>query len=739
MSEDELLLTEEEVQSFIRTGFHIVELRDIPKVHSQIINQTNLWFGKDMFPEVPDPTADSQASGNPANGGDATPSGPRSPRSMLFKRDSQGERSTSPLVLGGGTAVSSQATQICAPLNAQSIMLEALNPGNNIYPAIPQLKHIFEHPDVDKTLRSLLGQGYMFHAYKVCERSVPGQKAEAWHQDSYFGYQDITRSHGLEWITLSYFPQDVSSEMGPLEILPGSQYFSLMLHRSQIGWTSTIHDDNEDEKVHADSSEHKRGDGAHVSVHLRRRSTATTVVMVEKERTAPLSTEIHEEPITIICKGGTVVFTHFDLWNRFTSNTSPHVRYCFKFHFVRRKPPGSSRPCPFPSKWNPSYDADSNAKPHILVVCSEVAELGKGGEFSQIYENAARCLKEIPTDFFINLSSSKDLAFRTKNCSSIARQVLSNTRGAHPALFKDLSTEILDDIMTRIAARIESSVSILHKRVYRKLMQYKNRSPAWLSIWDRLIDNHEFANRDIENVDELVNVLTSPLDDIEIGIARRVECAYHLANHGESGISILLGALRSQFPVNFAAMYALASIRKNDLTILLSERLVHMKAAEFQHLVWQIAFILGRMGFVSKEVLDFLSSYSNDSDSWVRREVVEALGWLLALDRVTEVECKDFVALFSQSCRDSVELVRITSFLAIARIGNKISQHLLAELTLGLSDKNRYVQDLAVTCLSDWIPTETGSNTALRETVQSLLAHLRSNRWCSLTNNSRRF
>ena len=93
------------------------------------------------------------------------------------------------------------------------------NPQNEILEMVPDLHRVYDEPNVKGALVSLLGGDFSMSAHRHCHYTNPGEKGGHWHQDS------INRRHHQILTVLGiYYPQDVTEEMGPTIILPGTQY-----------------------------------------------------------------------------------------------------------------------------------------------------------------------------------------------------------------------------------------------------------------------------------------------------------------------------------------------------------------------------------------------------------------------------------------------------------------------------------------------------------------------------------
>ena len=154
------------------------------------------------------------------------------------------------------------------------------NVGNNMLPLVPELRQVFDHPSVRGALTSILGPGFAMHPHRYCHLNRPGSDGQDFHQDDYEGDEHVKRHRCRSAVTF-YYPQDVTPDMGPSAILPGSQYY----------------DD---------------GEAAHALSEL-----------------------------PICGAAGTVAIMHFDLWHRAMPNASDRQRYMLKFNFARFEEPSA--------------------------------------------------------------------------------------------------------------------------------------------------------------------------------------------------------------------------------------------------------------------------------------------------------------------------------------------------------------------------------------------------------------
>ena len=161
------------------------------------------------------------------------------------------------------------------------------NPGNNVLPVVPEMRHILSSPEVHGALVSLLGPDYLEHPHRFCHVQAQvedptgdySQKlADNCHQDSYTPLAR-PRHHLLRFARVMYYPQDTPAEHGPTHVIPGTQ--------------------------------------------LNRELDAT-----DRRHTIPVSGP-----------AGTVSITHFDVGHAAGINRLPHRRFMVKFIFMRANAP----------------------------------------------------------------------------------------------------------------------------------------------------------------------------------------------------------------------------------------------------------------------------------------------------------------------------------------------------------------------------------------------------------------
>lgn len=169
----------------------------------------------------------------------------------------------------------------------ESLDVHKSNPGNGILDAVPALHDVYNHPKVRGVLVSILGSDMRMNAHRHCHVVSPGHQSQTWHQDG-----TNVRHHQTRTVLAMYYPQQVTPDMGPTAILPGT--------------------------------------------HLR---NAPTDRMVNY-------TNI-KGAVFLTVKPGTVAITHYDLWHAGTANRSQRHRYMLKFLFDRQSEPQPGKP-----SWN---------------------------------------------------------------------------------------------------------------------------------------------------------------------------------------------------------------------------------------------------------------------------------------------------------------------------------------------------------------------------------------------------
>ena len=104
------------------------------------------------------------------------------------------------------------------------------NPGNNVLPLVPEMRHVLQSPEVHGALLTLLGAGYLEHPHRYCHVQTQqdlaagahaAKLAANSHQDSYTPL-GRPRQHHIRFLRVMYYPQDTPQELGPTHVIPGT-------------------------------------------------------------------------------------------------------------------------------------------------------------------------------------------------------------------------------------------------------------------------------------------------------------------------------------------------------------------------------------------------------------------------------------------------------------------------------------------------------------------------------------
>jgi hypothetical protein len=149
------------------------------------------------------------------------------------------------------------------------------NPGDAITETVPELWQVLDHPAVRGVLISLLGESYEVQPHRHWHCKLPGSGYMHWHQDS-----TNSRDYRINRFLGLYYPRDVTPDMGPTIIVPGTQFRNAPTDRM---------------------------------------ATYTNI----------------RGQVPLVVKAGTMAFTHYDMWHGTAANRSAHKRHMIKFLFRR--------------------------------------------------------------------------------------------------------------------------------------------------------------------------------------------------------------------------------------------------------------------------------------------------------------------------------------------------------------------------------------------------------------------
>lgn len=93
------------------------------------------------------------------------------------------------------------------------------NPGNNLLPRLPEIRQVFDDPNVAGALTGLLGADYYMHPHRHCHCNPPGSTGQRMHMDGW-----NRRHHHTRWAMAFYYPQPTPVLLGPTGVVPGSHF-----------------------------------------------------------------------------------------------------------------------------------------------------------------------------------------------------------------------------------------------------------------------------------------------------------------------------------------------------------------------------------------------------------------------------------------------------------------------------------------------------------------------------------
>lgn len=192
--------------------------------------------------------------------------------------------------------------------------------GDNLLAQMPSLSQMLDDPVVTGAVLSILGPDYALHTHNFVHLNGPAD--QGFHQDGNLPWNERGhyRAHRPDWLLLFYYPQEVTMENGPTEVITETQY-----------WTRDIEIDNDWHR--ADSIDRKMPFRVLGSDDLAERDAALDQSVLNLG-----IADLKREFLTV--PKGTIVLSHYDMFHR-GSRRSPDApnRYMYKFHFVRTKEP----------------------------------------------------------------------------------------------------------------------------------------------------------------------------------------------------------------------------------------------------------------------------------------------------------------------------------------------------------------------------------------------------------------
>ncbi|MCY3838612.1 MAG: phytanoyl-CoA dioxygenase family protein [Gammaproteobacteria bacterium] len=208
--------------------------------------------------------------------------------------------------------------------------------GDNLRARIPDLDRLLLDPTVHGALASVLGEDYILHPHHFVHESSAYD--QGFHQDGNLPWNDRAhyRTHRPNWAMLFYYPQRVTDDNGPTEVLPGTQYWTTNFERADGTWHRG---DAVDKKVRQEAL--RNGDVAVRDAYIDGVVASLGIGGIVRQR-------IH------VPRGG-VVLAHYDLMHRGTrmAPTFDGRRFMYKFYYLRCRDPD-----------RPSWRNQAEAPPH---------------------------------------------------------------------------------------------------------------------------------------------------------------------------------------------------------------------------------------------------------------------------------------------------------------------------------------------------------------------------------------
>ena len=192
--------------------------------------------------------------------------------------------------------------------------------GDNLRARIPDLDRLLVDPTVHGALTSVLGEDYILHPHHFVHESSADD--QGFHQDGNLPWNDRAhyRTHRPNWAMLFYYPQRVTDDNGPTEVLPGTQYWTTNFEMPEGKWHRG---DALDKKGRQEAL--RNGDVGVRDTYIDGVVESLGISGLERQRIR-------------VPRGG-VVLAHYDLMHRGT-RTAPTFdgrRFMYKFYYLRSR------------------------------------------------------------------------------------------------------------------------------------------------------------------------------------------------------------------------------------------------------------------------------------------------------------------------------------------------------------------------------------------------------------------
>lgn len=193
--------------------------------------------------------------------------------------------------------------------------------GDNLPGLVPGLRGVLEDPRVTDTLAAILGDNYLLHPHSFCHRSSDAD--QPFHQDGNLPWNERGhyRAHRPDWALLFYYPQAVTMDLGPTELVAGTQY-----------WTTNI--EKPDGTWHAGDPVDREMDRAKLAADDLDRRDVLITQGLDHLGVPGLKREF------VLVPKGSVVIAHYDIVHRGSrSMVNQPERFMYKFYFARTREP----------------------------------------------------------------------------------------------------------------------------------------------------------------------------------------------------------------------------------------------------------------------------------------------------------------------------------------------------------------------------------------------------------------
>ena len=193
--------------------------------------------------------------------------------------------------------------------------------GDSLRARIPEIDRLFEDPSVSGALSSILGDSYVIHPHNFVHKSSNAD--QVFHQDGNLPWNERGhyRAHRPDWALLFYYPQEVTPENGPTELILGTQYWTNDFEKPDGTWHS----------FDGIGRAFTREELADEDLSFRDRRLDESVASLGIP-------DLQRKFITV--PKGSVVLCHYDILHRGSRTFLQAAdRFMYKFHFMRTQEP----------------------------------------------------------------------------------------------------------------------------------------------------------------------------------------------------------------------------------------------------------------------------------------------------------------------------------------------------------------------------------------------------------------